>query len=54
MNFTLADICAAYSLRIGVQAGLLPLEGRLERLPAPVHGAARGAGVPVFRSVLRL
>lgn len=29
-EFTLADICAAYSLRIGVQAGLLPLEGRLE------------------------
>lgn len=29
-EFTLADICAAYSLRIGIQAGLLPLEGRLE------------------------
>ncbi|MGI9321403.1 MAG: glutathione S-transferase family protein [Thiogranum sp.] len=29
-DFTLADICAAYSLRIGVQAGLLPLDGRLE------------------------
>ena len=29
-EFTLADICAAYSLRIGVQAGLLPLKGRLE------------------------
>ncbi|MDH3787600.1 MAG: glutathione S-transferase family protein [Xanthomonadales bacterium] len=29
-EFTLADICAAYSLRIGVQAGLLPMEGRLE------------------------
>jgi glutathione S-transferase len=29
-DFTLADICAAYSLRIGIQAGLLPLEGRLE------------------------
>ena len=29
-GFTLADICAAYVLRIGVQAGLLPLEGELE------------------------
>ena len=29
-NFTLVDICAAYSLRIGVQAELLPLEGRLK------------------------
>jgi glutathione S-transferase len=28
-DFSLADICAAYVLRIGVQAGLLPLEGNL-------------------------
>jgi glutathione S-transferase len=30
-EFTLADIFAAYCLRIGVQAGLLPFEGKLER-----------------------
>ena len=29
-EFSLADICAAYVLRIAVQAGLLPLEGELE------------------------
>jgi glutathione S-transferase len=29
-EFSVADICAAYVLRIGVQAGLLPLEGNLE------------------------
>jgi glutathione S-transferase len=29
-DFTLADICAAYPLRIAVQAGLLPLEGGLK------------------------
>jgi len=29
-EFTVADICAAYSLRIGVQAGLLPMKGPLE------------------------
>ena len=28
-DFSLADICAAYVLRIGVQAGLLPMEGNL-------------------------
>jgi glutathione S-transferase len=28
-DFSLADICAAYVLRIGVQAGLLPMEGAL-------------------------
>ena len=28
--FTIADICAAYVLRIGVQAELLPFEGRLQ------------------------
>ena len=28
-NFTLADICAAYVLRIGVQSGLLQMEGML-------------------------
>jgi glutathione S-transferase len=30
-GFSLADICAAYVLRIGVQAELLPFEGGLER-----------------------
>ena len=45
-EFTLADICAAYSLRIGVQAGLVPLDGRLanylRRLMArPAAQAAR-------------
>jgi len=42
-DFTLADICAAYPLRIAVQAGLLPLEGglkaylkRLKERPAAV------------------
>jgi len=29
-DFSIADICAGYVLRIGVQAGLLPLEGHLE------------------------
>ena len=29
-DFTLADVCAAYVLRIAVQAELLPLEGRLK------------------------
>ena len=28
-DFSLADVCAAYVLRIGVQAALLPLEGNL-------------------------
>jgi glutathione S-transferase len=28
-EFSLADICAAYVLRIGVQSGLLPMEGAL-------------------------
>jgi glutathione S-transferase len=44
--FSLADICSAYVLRIGVQAELLPLEGNLEaylrRLMArPAAQAAR-------------
>ena len=44
--FSLADICSAYVLRIGVQAGLLPFEGKLEgylhRLMArPAAQAAR-------------
>ena len=45
-DFSLADICAGYVLRIGVQAELLPLEGRLgtylRRLMArPAAPAAR-------------
>ncbi|MCW8872407.1 glutathione S-transferase family protein [Pseudomonadota bacterium] len=45
-DFSLADICAAYVLRIGVQAELLPLQGKLEgylrRLMArPAAQAAR-------------
>jgi glutathione S-transferase len=45
-DFSLADICAGYVLRIGVQAELLPLEGRLgtylRRLMArPAAQAAR-------------
>jgi len=45
-DFSLADICAGYVLRIAVQAGLLPLEGKLEgylrRLMArPAAQAAR-------------
>jgi len=45
-EFSLADICAAYVLRIGVQAELLPFEGKLEhylrRLMArPAAQAAR-------------
>ena len=45
-KFTLADICAAYCLRIGVQAGLLSLEGRLARylgrlMKRPAAEAAR-------------
>ena len=45
-DFTLADVCAGYVLRIGVQAGLLPLEAHLEsylrRLMArPAAQAAR-------------
>lgn len=44
--FTLADVCSAYVLRIGVQAELLPFEGKLEaylrRLMArPAAQAAR-------------
>jgi glutathione S-transferase len=45
-DFSIADICAAYVLRIGVQAGLLPFEGQLkdylQRLVArPAAQAAR-------------
>jgi glutathione S-transferase len=45
-DFSIADICAAYVLRIGLQAGLLSLEGTLEaylrRLMArPAAQAAR-------------
>jgi glutathione S-transferase len=45
-EFTIADICASYVLRIGVQAELLPLEGSLQaylgRLAArPAAQAAR-------------
>lgn len=45
-DFSIADICAGYVLRIGVQAGLLSLEGELEgylrRLMArPAAQAAR-------------
>ena len=45
-GFSVADICAAYALRIGVQAGLLPLEGQLERylrrlMARPAAQAAR-------------
>jgi len=44
--FSLADICAAYVLRIAVQAELLPLEGKLERylrrlMARPAAKAAR-------------
>jgi glutathione S-transferase len=45
-DFSIADICAAYVLRIGVQAGLLPFEGKLERylrglIDRPAARAAR-------------
>ncbi len=45
-DFTLADIFAAYCLRIGVQAGLLEFEGNLEKylrrlMGRPAAGAAR-------------
>jgi glutathione S-transferase len=45
-DFSLADVCAAYVLRIGVQAGLVPLEGQLERylrrlMARPAAQAAR-------------
>lgn len=44
-EFSLADICAAYSLRIGIYAKLLPFEGKLQaymqRLMA--HPAAQAA-----------
>jgi len=45
-DFSIADICAAYVLRIGVEAELLPLEGKLDgylhRLMArPAAQAAR-------------
>ena len=45
-DFSIADICAAYVLRIGVQAELLPFEGKLkdylQRLMArPAAKAAR-------------
>ena len=45
-GFSLADICAAYVLRVGVQANLLSREGKLEaylvRLMArPAAQAAR-------------
>jgi len=45
-DFSLADIFAAYVLRVGVQAGLLPFEGRLERylrrlMARPAARAAR-------------
>jgi len=45
-DFSIADVCAGYVLRIGVQAGLLPLEGALQsylgRLAArPAARAAR-------------
>jgi glutathione S-transferase len=45
-EFTLADICAAYCLRIGIQAGLLSLEGDLENylkglMARPAAKAAR-------------
>ena len=45
-DFSLADICAAYPLRIAVQAGLLKLEGRLEAylgrlMTRPAASAAR-------------
>jgi glutathione S-transferase len=48
-RFSLADICAAYVLRIGVEAGLLPMEGALaaylENLMArPAARAARFFG----------
>jgi glutathione S-transferase len=44
--FSLADICAAYVLRIGVQAELLPFDGKLERylrrlMARPAAQAAR-------------
>jgi glutathione S-transferase len=45
-EFSIADICAAYVLRIGVQAGLLPFEGKLEKylhrlMDRPAAQAAR-------------
>lgn len=45
-DFSLADICAAYPLRIAVQADLLKLEGRLEAylgrlMTRPAASAAR-------------
>ncbi len=45
-DFSLADVCAAYVLRIGVYAGLLPFEGNLEKylqslMARPAAQAAR-------------
>jgi glutathione S-transferase len=45
-EFSIADICAAYVLRIGIQAGLVPFEGKLENylrrlMDRPAAQAAR-------------
>ena len=45
-EFSLADICAAYVLRMGVQAGLLPFNGQIEKylrrlMARPAAKAAR-------------
>jgi glutathione S-transferase len=50
-EFTLADICAAYCLRIGVQAGLLTFDGKLERYLGRLMERRGAAAARFFESM---
>lgn len=51
--FSLADICAGYVLRIGVQAGLLDYEGRLGRYLDRLRGRPAAKAARIFDSLDR-
>jgi glutathione S-transferase len=50
-DFSLADICAAYVLRIGIQAGLLPFEGKLENYLRRLMARPAAQAARVFSSL---
>jgi glutathione S-transferase len=50
-DFTLADICAAYVLRLAVQADLLPFEGKLETYMRSLMARPAAQAARIFDSL---
>jgi glutathione S-transferase len=50
-DFTLADVCAAYVLRLGVQSELLPFEGKLETYMRSLMARPAAQAARIFDSL---